>query len=84
MLFMETEEQKLLDENMGYNPEPVSDFEAVHFNNDKTVLMIVQDNDTLGISTYYVTDCKNQLEFIKRFPRRFGVTYNNKFWVQAE
>lgn len=84
MMFMETEEEKLLKENFGYNPEPVVNFSGVHFNADKTVLMIVEDNDNLGVANYYVTDCKNQVEFIKRFPRRFGVMYNNKFWVQAE
>lgn len=69
---------ELRQENCGYNPEKAEDIGII---TDLTneLLITTEDNHTFYFTK---TDCSNEIDFIKNFPKQYGVVFNNKFYIQ--
>lgn len=79
--------QKLMElrkENCGFNPEKAEDFYKVDPVDSKNNNILCVDRNDNHISEWFVTEAKNEIDFIESYPLRYGLVYQNKFYIQAE
>lgn len=68
----------LRQENCGYNPERAIDHGKVTAFKDGTMLLADSDGH---ISVFYKTECKDEIEYIEKYPRMVGLVYRRAFFV---
>jgi hypothetical protein len=66
-----------LERNSGYNPERAADHGDYHLSADRKTLMI-------GDHAFSLTDATSMLDYVTRYPRRFGLTVGNRFYIEDE
>lgn len=70
---------ELLEQNLGYNPEPASLHGEVEEVLGGNKIYVHSDNT---IQTYEVTDAKNMRDYIETYPQIFGLFYKGKYYIQ--
>lgn len=72
---------ELRQENCGYNPEPAENFGEVDEVDNFT--LYITDLESNHVTVFYKEETiKNELEFIKEYPKRVGVIFKGNFYLQ--
>lgn len=69
----------LLDENSGYNPEYLQDYETVFAREGNEI--VVTDNEG-NLKSYFRTNAKTMAEYIKEYPKVFGKIIDEVFYCE--
>ena len=73
--------EELLEENSGYNPEPINlEFYRVAEETNTFLKVIALDGSEEAF--YTLTPYTNDLDYIQNLPRIYGVIYKSKYYTQ--
>nr|BFD64963.1 hypothetical protein BdHM001_36440 [Bdellovibrio sp. HM001] len=75
--------EELRESNQGYNPEPIAHHEHLAVVSKKLGILTVRNSDTGEDEEWLETSAESEVEFIERWPGKFGLIVDGRFYYRA-
>jgi hypothetical protein len=78
----ESEDEEILDENAGYNPEPIHDNENVREIDETHICVTSNDDEEFDGKIYVKTEATSDTEYVTLYPQTCGKIYKGCYYAQ--